>query len=139
MILTIKKLLKTKTNNTIIQLFRYTLVGGIAFTFDFGSLFILTEYFHIYYLVSATIALLLGITINYFLSIVWVFKNRSTRSKHMEFIIFALIGVVGLLLNLFFIWSLTEILHFHYLQSKIISTALVYAWNFSIRKITLFR
>jgi len=135
----IEVLLKTKTNNTLIQLFRYTFVGGVAFIFDFGTLFILTEYFNVYYLISAAIAFLLGLTINYFLSIIWVFEKRTIKSKHIEFVIFALIGILGLILNEVFIWSFTEILNIHYLFSKIISTVFVYLWNFFIRKFLLFR
>ena len=135
----IDQLLKNKTNNTLIQLFRYTFVGGFAFIFDFGLLYILTEYFNIYYLVSAAIAFLLGLTINYFLSVIWIFKNRSIKSKYVEFVVFALIGIVGLALNEFIIWFFTEIINTHYLYSKLISTALVYLWNFFIRKFTLFR
>jgi putative flippase GtrA len=126
-------------NNTLIQLFRYTFVGGVAFIFDFGSLFILTEYFNVYYLISAAIAFLLGLTINYFLSIIWVFEKRSINSKYIEFIVFALIGTIGLALNEFFMWFFTEIVNTHYLFSKLISTVFVYLWNFTIRKFTLFR
>ena len=135
----IEQLLKNKTNDTLIQLFRYTFVGCLAFIFDFGLLFILTEYFNIYYLISAAIAFLLGLTINYLLSIIWIFEKRSIKSKHIEFIIFALIGIIGLALNEFFIWFFTEIANTHYLYSKLISTALVYLWNFFIRKYSLFR
>ena len=135
----IDQLLKNKTNDTLIQLFRYTFVGGFAFIFDFGSLFILTEYFNVYYLVSAAIAFLLGLTINYYLSVIWVFEKRSIKSKQIEFAIFALIGISGLALNEFFIWFFTEIVNMHYLFSKLVSTALVYLWNFCIRKFILFR
>ncbi len=40
-----KKLLKDQTDRTTIQLFRYLFVGGAAFIVDFGSLFILTDFF----------------------------------------------------------------------------------------------
>lgn len=135
----INRLLKNKTNNTLIQLFRYTFVGGIAFAFDFGALIIFTEYLHVYYLISAAVAFLLGLTINYLLSVNWVFEKRSIKSKHIEFVVFALIGIIGLALNEFFIWFFTEIASTHYLYSKLISTVLVYMWNFFIRKFTLFR
>lgn len=132
-------LLKNKTNNLFIQLFRYTFVGGIAFLFDFVSLYVLTEYFNIYYLVSAGIAFLIGLTINYILSIIWVFQEHKIKSKYIEFIIFSLIGIIGLALNQIIIYFFTEIVEIHYLYSKLISTAIVYLWNFFIRKYTLFR
>ncbi len=135
----LKQLLKNKTNNTFIQLFRYTFVGGIAFIFDFGILFIFTEFFNIYYLLSAGIAFLIGLFINYNLSILWVFNKRSIKSKHTEFFIFMSIGIIGLILNEFIMWFFTEITNIYYLFSKLISTILVYMWNFIIRKLILFR
>jgi len=133
------KLLKNRTNNTFIQLFRYTFVGGVAFIVDFSLLFFLTEFFGVYYLISAAIAFLLGLAINYILSIVWVFSERTFRNKWFELGIFALIGIVGLGFNELFIWFFTEHIHFHYLLSKIVSTVFVYLWNFFARKSILFR
>jgi putative flippase GtrA len=135
----IKKLLKYKTDNSFIELFRYTFVGGIAFVADFGSLFILTDIFNIYYLISAALAFLIGSVINYSLSISWVFSKRTLRSRQWEFGIFIIIGVVGLGINEFIIWFFTEHLHFHYLVSKIFSAGIVLMWNFSARKFLLFR
>lgn len=135
----IKEFLKNPTDNTFIQLFRYTFVGGVAFIVDFAALFVLTEYFHIYYLTSAALAFLLGLTVNYILSIVWVFSKHTLRNKWYEFGVFALIGIIGLGFNEFFIWFFTESVHFHYLLSKVVSTIFVYSWNFFTRKFILFR
>ncbi len=134
----ISTLLKIKTNNVFIQLFRYTFVGGIAFLGDFGTLFLLTEYFKIYYLTSAAFAFLVGIIINYVLSISWVFHEHKIDAQWVEFLIYGFIGIVGLGLNEFFIWFFTEKLHLYYLLSKIVSTGFVYFWNFFVRKFTLF-
>lgn len=134
----IDDLLFKKTDSTLIQLFRYTFVGGIAFAIDFGSLYVLTEFFDIYYLVSAAIAFLLGLTTNYSLSVLWVFDKRSVKSRWVEYGIFGFIGLIGLGLNELFIWFFTEEVHLHYLLSKIISTFVVYFWNFFARKLTLF-
>jgi len=137
--LMILNLLKKHTDNTFIQLFRYTFVGGIAFIVDFLTLFIFTEIFSIHYLVSAAMAFLLGLATNYILSIVWVFSRHTISNKWYELGIFALIGIVGLGLNEFFIWIFTESFHLYYLLSKIVSTVLVYLWNFFARKFILFR
>lgn len=129
---------KEKTDNTFLQLFRYTFVGGLAFIVDFGTLFILTEYLHFHYLISAGIGFTLGLTINYSISIKWVFTKRSFRNRKLEFILFMFIGLAGLGLNELFLWIFTDILMFYYLISKIITSILVYLWNFFARKIILF-
>jgi len=133
-----EKLLRGQADSTLTQLVRYTFVGGVAFTVDFSSLFVLTDIFNIYYLVSAAIAFLLGLMTNYFLSVTWVFNKRKFSNRQLELAVFSLIGIVGLGLNEFFIWSFTEYAHFHYLLSKIAATVFVYSWNFSARKLILF-
>ena len=120
------------------QLLRYTFVGGLAFLVDFGTLFILTEYVHVHYLVSAAIAFIFGLTVNYILSVKWVFNIRTVGNRWLEFLLFALIGLVGLGLNELFLWIITEILVIYYLISKIITTIIVYFWNFFARKYLLF-
>lgn len=127
-----------KTNNTFLQLFRYTFVGGFAFLVDFSILFVLTEYFHIHYLLSAAISFIFGLVINYFLSVKWVFNNRVINNRLLEFLFFALIGLIGLGLNELFLWFFTDFLLIYYLLSKIITTFIVYFWNFFARKIMLF-
>lgn len=131
--------LTSAKDDTLSQLTRYTVVGGLAFSVDFGLLFVLTHFFHIHYLVSAAMAFLFGLSVNYFLSISWVFGKRSVGNRWVEFLVFALIGVAGLGLNEVFMWVFTEFARFHYLISKIGSTVFVYLWNFFARKLTLFR
>jgi putative flippase GtrA len=134
-----RKLVKDQTDKTSVQLFRYVFVGGAAFIVDFGSLFIFTEFFGIYYLISAAIAFILGLIANYVLSVNWVFNRRTLGNAKLEFGVFALIGVIGLFLNEIFIWFFTDYLHIYYLLSKIIAAAIILFWNFFARKITLFR
>jgi len=136
---TLNTLLKQQSERTIIQLFRYFVVGGAAFLVDFGSLFVLTDFFGVYYLISAAIAFILGLIVNYGLSISWVFNNRTLENSTLEFGVFSLIGIVGLGLNEIFIWFFTAEIGFYYLISKMISAVIVLFWNFFARKFVLFR
>ncbi|CDG65207.1 putative membrane protein [Methanobacterium sp. MB1] len=86
-----KNYLDKNTDKTLIQLFRYIFVGGAAFIVDFGSLYILTDIFGMYYLVSAAIAFILGLIANYILSISWVFNRRRMDSRLSEFSVFTTI------------------------------------------------
>jgi putative flippase GtrA len=127
-----------KTDNTFLQLIRYTFVGGFAFLIDFGTLFMLTEYLDFHYLLSAGIAFTLGLVTNYLISIRWVFATRNFSNRKLEFIMFMVIGLVGLGLNELFIWIFTDLFAIYYLLSKILTTMLVYLWNFFARKMILF-
>jgi len=134
----IKFAFKGRTNNTLLQLLRYTFVGGFAFLIDFGTLLILTEYLHIYYLVSAGIAFIIGLILNYVMSVNWVFNSRAIENPIAEFLLFTIIGVIGLGFNEVFLWILTEVFAIYYLVSKIITSILIYFWNFFARKTLLF-
>lgn len=121
------------------QMVKYGLAGSIAFTVDIIALFLLTEFAGIHYLIAAVIAFCLGIITIYVLSVTWVFSKRTFSNKHHEFWIFALIGIVGLGLNELIMWTVTEFAHLHYMLSKLISTGIVFFWNFFNRKYILFK
>lgn len=126
------------TDNTLLQLFRYGFVGGVAFVVDYGSLYVLTEFLSVPYLWSAAIAFILGLVTNYLLSISWVFKKNATMQRWQEFLFFAIIGVIGLGFNELIMYVGTDMLHLHYMLSKLISTVIVFFWNFFARKYLLF-
>ena len=138
----IKKWLNTlfvaPTNNWFLQLFRYGFVGGIAFLVDYGTLFCLTHYAGVPYLWSAAGAFLLGLITNYLISISWVFQHSGKMQIWQEFLFFAFIGVIGLGLNELIMYIGTDLIHLHYMISKLISTAIVFFWNFFARKFILF-
>ena len=128
-----------KTDHFLIQLIRYFFVGGIAFLVDFGMLAFFTEICGIHYIVSNSLSFILGLFTNYFISIFWVFTNSHFKNRKLEFLFFAMIGVVGLLLNDFLLWFFTKEIGIYYLLSKIIAVAVGYLWNFLARKYLLFK
>jgi len=136
----INKLLREKTDNALIQFGRYFFASAAAFAADFFILFVLTDFLGIYYLTSSVMAFLCGLTVNYIISIRWVFnKSRFENKRKKEFTIFALIGVVGIFLNTFFIWLFTEKFLMYYLVSKVFASFFVFTWNFVARKLIIFR
>lgn len=120
------------------QFFRYFLVGGVAFMVDFTLLFLFTEFGHIHYLFSASVAFMTGIAVNYTLSVSWVFDHRSIDNRMHEFAIFAVIGILGLAFNAALMWLFTELVGFHYLESKMVAAVLIFLFNFGTRKALLF-
>ncbi len=134
-----QRLFVNKTDSIFIQFFRYFFVGGFAFVVDFSLLWLLTDIIKFNYLFSAALAFIAGLFVNYIISILWIFTGKGLKNKKVEFGIFALIGVVGLLFNELFIWLFTEIAGFYYLISKVFSTAIVYFWNFFARKYILYK
>ena len=135
----IRKLFIQKSDKTSIHLLRSIFSSNIAFSVDFGILVLLTEVFHIHYLISAGAGFIVGTTLNYILCIVWVFSKRRIENKQLEYWTFILIGLTGAGLNELFIWFFTEHVNIFYMLSKIISGSTVFFFNFIMRKYVLFR
>lgn len=128
------------TKNGFLQFFRYVFVGGIATVVDWGILFLLTDFAHVYHLVSAVIAFVAGLVANFFLSQLLVFKANEARvNAVMEFICYALIGVVGLGITELILLLLTNLWHIHYMISKMLATVVVLAWNYIARKKIIYK
>jgi putative flippase GtrA len=130
-----KKLFKEKTDNTFIQFFRYLFVGGFAAIVNIGMLFIFTDLLHLYYIMSNVLSFVLGLIVNYLLSKKFVFQEDTSISQSKEFVMYTIIGVIGLGIDTMFVWLFTDIIKIYYMISKLISTAIVFIWNFGARKI----
>jgi putative flippase GtrA len=135
----LRTLLIGKTDRTEIQVLRSAAAAHLGFWADFASLAVLTEIVGLYYMISAVFAFAVGLCVTYGLSVLWIFKHRRIKNRIAEFAAFSLIGLIGVVLMLASMWLLTEVVHLHYLISKIVSSILVFAVNFAIRKQLLFR
>jgi putative flippase GtrA len=134
----IQSLITEKTDHRLIQLFRYGTVTVISSVIDFGILYFLTETFGIHYLVSAVIAYTIGLIVNYALSIIWVFHKKKLKSRVMEFVIFSLIGLLGMGLNELLLWVFTDILQLYFMVSRLISAVIGFGLKYLLRKWILF-
>ena len=139
-----KKLFVGDTDNTLIQFFRYLFVGGLATVVDWGLSFVLFKFvFGERFAVAAnSLSFVAGLVVNYLISTFWIFKNSKVKNKLVEFLSFAAIGVVGLLITigitkLFEIW-LGDTTSLFQIIAKVVSTAVSFLWNFFARKILLY-
>jgi putative flippase GtrA len=142
----LKKLFVEETDNTLIQFFRYALVGGFATVVDWGLSALLFYYMFNaksqFALLCNGLSFIAGLIVNYCLSTFWIFKNSKIKNKFLEFMSFAAIGLVGLLITLgitqIFKMSLSQTTDLFQIISKVVSTAVSFLWNFFARKFLLF-
>ena len=138
------RLFSGETNNTLIQFFRYIFVGGLATVVDWGlSALLFYLVFHQQYAVAAnSVSFGAGLIVNYLLSTFWIFKESRMKSKAAEFVGFALIGMVGLLITagvtVLFKHLLMDVTSAYQIIGKITATAISFLWNFGARKVLLF-
>ena len=126
-----------RSNKLLRQIFRFAVVGGLAFVVDFGLLLLLTEVAHINYLVSATISFIVSVLVNYVLSVYWVFDHSKHRNSALKVILFFALATCGLFINNAIMWFSVEILAISYIIGKLVATFVVMVFNFVTRKILI--
>ena len=125
---------RKKFTALIKQFTKYFGVALIGLFFDFLTLYIFKEVFGLHYILASILGFTVGLFVNYILSNRFVFTKPKIESKHTQFLLFLVIGVVGLLLLSLQMWVFVDKLSLNYLVSKVFATALVYLWNFFARR-----
>lgn len=127
------------------EFLRYVVVGGIAFLADFGALVGSQElFFHqyaggVYW--ATVVGFVVGLAVNYFLSLLFVFTSAKDKGKGRSFGAFLIFGVVGLLglgWTELGMWVGVACLKWNYMVVKIFVTGAVLMWNYLGRKILVF-
>src|SRR5258708_7577858 len=114
----------------IVQLVRYGLVVGVAAPIDLGGYILLKSVFNLHYVLAATISFTVSLLVNYWMSVAWVWTNRTGMSHCNDVIAFTAIGLVGLGITDLVIFLLTDLGHVHYIISKLVAFCIVFFWSF---------
>lgn len=121
-------------NKLLNKIIRFGIVGGIATIIDFVFLYIFKEFLNFNVILANTLSFIISVTYNYIASITWVFDVNKNKNKNMQFILFIIFSVVGLIINNIILYILTDKLNIYYLISKVIATLIVMVFNFVTRK-----
>ncbi len=116
---------------------RYLACSGVALSVD-TSLYALGLRLGLAYPVAACAGFATGLTTAYFLSVRFAFKERSVRSARVEFIVFAAVGIVGLLLTELLLWLQIGVIGMSALVAKVGASGGVFMFNFLVRRALLF-
>ena len=129
----------------IFEFIRYAIVGGIAFVADFSTLVLTQEVFFktfSYGVYIATVCgFIVGLAVNYLLSLKFVFTAEKDRGKGRSvgaFLVFGVIGLIGLWWTELGMWIGIAVLGWNYMIVKILVTGAVLAWNYLGRKLLIF-
>lgn len=90
------------------------------------------------YPLAAVIGFGAGLWVAYGLSVRFAFAERAMTNPQSEFVIFAGIGIFGLLLTEALLWISIEKAGLHPMLAKLLTAGAVFASNFLLRKSILF-
>jgi len=130
------------------EFLRYVLVGGIAFLVDFGVLYLSKTLLfprlgQTGILLAAAFGFTAGLIFNYIFSLFFVFKQideNARRRKTRSFVLFVLIGIIGLLITELCMFTGVNLFgQKWYLIVKICTAGIVLIWNYTGRKVLIFK
>ena len=121
-----------------VQIIRFIINGLVSAAGDVSILVFLTGYCGVHYLISAAIGVIFGITINYFISIVWVFVSGKFSNQTLEYLLFFLFSFLGLAINQVVMFICVSMFFIHYLLAKFFALVIVSTFNFFTKKYVVF-
>jgi putative flippase GtrA len=127
------------SQDRIIQLARFIIAGGSTATLDFFLYWFIVQVVGWHYILAVTISFIVASTVNYFISIIWVFFNGKFKSKMSEYLIFLFFTALGLVLNYVVLYIGVELLKINNLYVRICSIVIVTIFNFITKKFIVFK
>ena len=121
------------------KIFRYLIVGTIGSIIDFSVLFTLVNFFSFHWFYAASLSFILATIVNYYLSITYIFSSGIKFKEREEFLLVFIMSIFGLALNQVFIYILYKFVFLNLFYSKIITTGIVFFWNYSSRRYFIFK
>jgi len=111
-------------------LFKFLVVGASGVVVNTGILWLLTERFDLFYVLSGIIATELAIIRNFLLNNFWTWKSRAKKYSFFKRLVsFNGVSLVGLGISVSVLWLLTE-LGVYYLLSNFIGIIIAATWNY---------
>ena len=120
------------------ELVRFIFVGTFCFGVGIASLYMLTEYGRLHYLLSMTISLLIVNLIGWALNRVWTFESTARETKK-EFARYLGVNIVGFGITLILMALFVSVLGINYLVASVIVAALMMLANFVVHRNWSFR
>lgn len=112
------------------KLVRFVISGGIATSVNILLVFILTEYFNLWYLLGASTGFGVAFLISFILQKFWTFQDKSKEGIHKQAVIFFITVIAGIAVNAILVYLFVENLKFHYLLAQITSGVLIAIANY---------
>ena len=118
---------------------RYFFVGGTAASVDITLFAVLTQLAGLPWFPVAVFSFVIATLINYFLSITFVFESGARFQKKHELMLVFFVSGIGLAANQTILWTLIEVVGMHMVAAKIVATMGVFFWNYTARRLFIFR
>jgi dolichol-phosphate mannosyltransferase len=125
-------------NHRYARTLKFLISGGSAAVVDLGLLYVFTDIFHVWYLLSAVMAFGAAFAVSFTLQKFWTFDDRALDVIRKQLVRYMLLALLGLGLNTLAMYVLVDHAGLHYLMAQIIASACIAVMNFFAYKHLIF-
>ena len=146
----------SKGRAVFLEIVRFCLVGGIATAADMLTMALVSYLAEpqlyptvsaiftargtgLVYVLGTGTGFIVGLLVNYFLSVAFVFREKGNSRTAKGFLLFAALSAVGLFIHTFGMYVGYDLLRLNQWAVKIVLTLVVLVWNYLSRKFFIFR
>jgi len=127
-----------KKKATAAKLIRYLFSGGTAAATDLILLYILTDVFGIWYVLSSVLAFLVAFVVSFILQKFFTFQDHGMDGVHGQALLYLLVTGGNLAINTGLIYILVHYGGLHYLLSQVLTSIAIAIESFIIYRMFIF-
>jgi len=121
------------------SIIRFIISGCIATVVNLAILYVLTDIFGIWYLISAVVSFLAAFFVSFSLQKFWTFGDRDTNQLHLQAVKYFIFSSINLVLNTIMIYIFTDFFGIWYILSQIFTAAIIAIESFIIYRFVIFK
>ncbi len=107
------------------RVMRFIISGGLAAVVNLALLYIFTDVFAIWYIISAALSFLLAFVVSFMLQKYWSFKSSDHSRIGTQLPLHLTVAVTNMVVNIGLIYLFVEVAGFHYLMAAIFSNIII--------------
>lgn len=124
----------TRNTDKLSKILKFITGGGVGLVARFITLYLLTEYLGVWYLLSAIIAYLLNNLVNFTIQKFWTFKDNDLTKLRKEIVSYVQMMALFFVCNTAFLYIFVEYFQIHYLIAQLILTTFLSIMGYLIQQ-----
>ncbi|OGG80036.1 hypothetical protein A3A39_03015 [Candidatus Kaiserbacteria bacterium RIFCSPLOWO2_01_FULL_54_13] len=121
-----------------VRIVRFLISGGTAAATNLSILYVLTEFFGVWYLFSSVIAVSFAWVVSFTLQKFWTFENRSLERVHVQAPLHLTVSLASIVVNTAALFVFVEYLHVWYFTAQVVVGVLIAFVNYFVYKRYIF-
>ena len=101
-------------------LVKYIFAGGAAVAVNLSFLYLATEIFRVWYVLSAIIAFFASYAVGFWLQKFWTFRDNNVRRIKRQMAWYAIVGILNLVLDPLLLYALVETFDIWYVLAQLL-------------------